>query len=290
MLVGEMYEHSSSPGAAFVLLVLGTGMNLGTLAWAASAFGIRTLARWSLGMLGLTLVLGYAINASCYLPGSEEGHTHIFDNFSRPSGPLDLARVAVLLTEAARPASLISLGGLAGLIVIGAILRVRNPSPVLPDQAETFETGTPETSAGVWNRPLPATWGVWTAILGLLGLSVAGAYIYYPSPSEMFEDIRIVRVDAYSAVQSGTQEAALGHVIRWERMIDRLPIGAVIRRGPLDARMRETTQEMRDRLELLRNALKLGRLEEARTLMRESQKAHDRCRLSYLGNEQHFGP
>jgi hypothetical protein len=24
--------------------------------------------------------------------------------------------------------------------------------------------------------------------------------------------------------------------------------------------------------------------------MRESQKAHDRCRLSYLGNEQHFGP
>jgi uncharacterized membrane protein YraQ (UPF0718 family) len=287
MLVGEMYEHSSSPGAAFVLLVLGAGMNLGLVTLLVRSFGVRVVATWMAGVVGLTLVLGYAINATCYLPGSEEGHTHIFDNFSSPFHGYPHGAAAFVLdriAEVANPASTIALGGLAALGLAGVVLRTPWGEAATRRLRETRESAATMQDAptSVWARPVPTRWLTAVAIVGLLGMAVAGAYVYFPSPDEVFEDMRIVRADALSAVTSVSGDDAGRYLAHWESLATKLPIGALIRRGSLNPEMRKESQELREELENLRRVVRQDRRsDEARLLAAAVQKTYDRCKLAY---------
>src|SRR6056297_1056628 len=44
--LGMMFQHANSPGAAFTLLILGTGMNLATPYWFARHYGWKSSAMW----------------------------------------------------------------------------------------------------------------------------------------------------------------------------------------------------------------------------------------------------
>ena len=180
MLVGEMYEHSSSPGGG----VRPAGARRRGSTWGRSSGschteGLRTLARWSLGVLGLTLALGYGINATCYLPGSEQGHTHIFDIFSRPSGPLEVARIRVtLLSESGRPPPRSSpCRRMAVLVLAGGIVRVWSPRVKRAAWGETVTMDAKEEVAGFWNRSSPTSWLTGSVLVVLVGLAIAGAYV-----------------------------------------------------------------------------------------------------------------
>ena len=54
--IGSMFQHANSVGAAFVLLTLGAGINLGLIAWACRNFGLARGLAW-LSML-VVVVLG----------------------------------------------------------------------------------------------------------------------------------------------------------------------------------------------------------------------------------------
>ena len=41
--LGMMFAHGNSPGAAFSLLILGTGVNFATLLWIARNYGVQVL-------------------------------------------------------------------------------------------------------------------------------------------------------------------------------------------------------------------------------------------------------
>jgi uncharacterized membrane protein YraQ (UPF0718 family) len=83
--VASMFQHGNSIGAAFVLLVLGTGVNLGLLAWVGRHYGLRPLLVWAGLLGGLAIAAGYLIDR----PLSPEGvqpadHTHAFDMYCNP--------------------------------------------------------------------------------------------------------------------------------------------------------------------------------------------------------------
>ena len=100
--LGIMFAHGNSPGAAFCLLLLGTGINLTTLLWIAQSYGWKPMIVWFTALFGIVLVCAYAIDRPLIPPGVEPaGHTHAFDIYTNPSPnevleEMRLARVEVL--------------------------------------------------------------------------------------------------------------------------------------------------------------------------------------------------
>ena len=93
------------------------------------------------------------------------------------------------------------------LVLAGGIVRVWSPRVERADRGETVTMDAKEEVAGFWNRSLPTSWLTGSVLVVLVGLAIAGAYVYFPSPEEMFADIRIVRADALSAVQTRARDA-----------------------------------------------------------------------------------
>ena len=90
--LGMMFQHANSPGAAFVLLVLGAGMNFGTIGWLGRHFGIRSVVTWFSCLLLIVVSIAYAINRPLIPPGVDpSAHTHAFDLYSNPIHHLDSA-------------------------------------------------------------------------------------------------------------------------------------------------------------------------------------------------------
>ena len=72
-------------GAAYTLLAVGAGINLGMIAWAWRTYG----AKETLGFLTVFAIvvtcIAYAIEAPLYSSGDiEKPHTHAFDIYSCP--------------------------------------------------------------------------------------------------------------------------------------------------------------------------------------------------------------
>ncbi len=69
--LGMMFAHANSPGAAFCLLILGTGVNLATLAWFGLNYGVRPTAAWFGSLVLLVVGIAYAINGPLIPVGVE---------------------------------------------------------------------------------------------------------------------------------------------------------------------------------------------------------------------------
>ena len=96
--IGSMFQHANSVGAAFVLLTLGAGINLGLIAWVFRNYGVRRGFIWMGILLSVVVAIAYAIENPLFPDEIEPpGHTHAFDIYCRPfsSGSPDLPAVAV---------------------------------------------------------------------------------------------------------------------------------------------------------------------------------------------------
>src|SRR6056297_3410644 len=126
--LGMMFQHANSPGAAFTLLILGTGMNLATPYWFGKHFGWKSSALWLSGLLGVVVSISYSINQPLVPPGVQPaGHTHAFDIYANPVSSLHYNLWAIAqetISKQADIASLIALTLLAGLVIVGLILRL----------------------------------------------------------------------------------------------------------------------------------------------------------------------
>ena len=87
--LGMMFQHANSPGAAFTLLILGTGMNLATPFWFGKHYGWKPSALWLAGLLLIVIGISYGINKPLVPPGVQPaGHTHAFDIYANPISSL----------------------------------------------------------------------------------------------------------------------------------------------------------------------------------------------------------
>lgn len=112
--LGMMFAHGNSPGAAFRLLLLGTGVNLATLCWIAWNNGWKPMAVWCTSLFGLVLACAYAVDRPLIPPGIEPaGHTHAFDIYTNPfqqNTSLSLSLVLESTTKSIGWAEFIGLG------------------------------------------------------------------------------------------------------------------------------------------------------------------------------------
>lgn len=282
MRLGLMFEHGNSVGAAFALFELGIGVNLGLIIWLAVLFGWKRVTLWFSLLVLVTMGLGYAAERPLYFANEEAGHTHAFDDWTSPFAGSGAGWEAVRgkLLQKVEVLEPIALSGLLVLALLGAGLATFDRG----GKVEAWLTTAPPIEEGprsVWKRDVPGPVLGLAVLLGVVVFSMVALYIYYPAPKEAFDEIVRVRTDAITAVRTGHKEEAIRQIQHWDLLTRKLQVGVFIRTGTMDAEVTKLTEDLRERLEELRDALLAGSLDEAREMLPQVEQAYRRCRDAY---------
>jgi uncharacterized protein len=287
MVLGLMFDHGNSVGAAFVLYELGIGINIGLIVWLAVVFGPgRTLA-W-LGMLtALAVILGYALEIPfARSPGAAIGHTHAFDGFSNPFpggalvGVREATEKVATRIEVLEP---VGLAGFLGLLLVGALLARFDKRGRLESWLTRGGEKPVRPEARFWERPIPGPALVAIAVVGLLCLSVVGVYQYYDAPSALIDEIVRVKADAIVAARTGDRAEAARYLERLDTLARRAEVGSYLRRRAVDPAARKRGEDFRLRIEVVRDAVR-----DERTPQAEIQKLIPPLDASYKGFRRAF--
>jgi len=284
MRIGLMFEHGNSVGAAFVLFELGVGLNVGLIIWVALGYGWRRSMMWLAGgVVGMTLAAGYAMEYPLYFPHEESSHTHAFDEWASPftSGMEgDPETVWKKLGEKIDILAPVSLGSLVLLWLVGFSLRAFDRG----EQVERWFTTAPpaDTVKSMWNMHVPAPVLGLVVLGGLVAFSIAALYIYYPDPNQAFTEITQVKTEALTDVRTGKKEGAIRHIAHWDLLTRKVQVGVFIRTGRMDEVGGDLTEDLRERLEEMRDALLADQPDAARKMIPIVEAAHRKCRDHFL--------
>ena len=260
--LGMMFQHANSPGAAFVLLVLGAGMNFGTIGWLGRQFGIKSVATWCGCLILIVGSIAYATNKPLIPPGVDPSdHTHAFDIYSNPVRSLDSATwdfAKEKVQENIGVAEQITLWVLGIGFALGMAFRVTsmtlespwNSSSPVDSNGETTGNEYGRFDRGVSDRVVGGT-----LLGGLVAVSIVMCYAYYPSTEECLKQIGFVRGEALPAARSGKVEHAMFWIPRLDEWSRRLEVGAFIRRGKVTPYQRMQGYLIRKKLETLEHEL-----------------------------------
>lgn len=301
--LGSMFQHGNSIGAAFALLALGAGMNLGLAAWMFRNYGFRRAVTWFALLVLVVIALSYGVQQPLQTTtAGAADHTHAFDVYCQPFHGSEANIASMVWLRIQRDAQLYELvgtGALAVLMAIGLVLRFADPngrteawleSRPAEDAGEvdSAEGQVPEPQAPPQNAPVgkydivvpPSVLGV-VSLVVIVAVSVACCYVYYPDQNEVFEELRIWHVEAISAAQEGDVEQA-EHLIAvsndWSR---KLEVGTYLREWALPDYHRAKGEVFRFKLELLRHAVEDGHDDEVAELKLEVSKAYLRLSQAY---------
>ena len=289
--LGMMFQHANSPGAAFVLLVLGTGVNVATVLWLGKSFGARSVGIWLSTLLLIVVGISYAINKPLFPPGVEPyGHTHAFDIYTNPVHNLDTVSWTFVREKLKKDTDIgeqFALATLGALLLIGIGFRLAGLDE---KKLERWGTGVSHESGrvGSFDRIVgPQVVGA-TMLCGLIALSIVMCYAFYPSPKESLEEIRVARAETLSAANSGNVEHAMFWIPIWDEWSRRLEVGALIRRGELRPYQRMQGYLIRKKLEALEHELAHEPLDQdaIRILVADLLKTNSRWVRSYRDPKQ----
>lgn len=259
--LGMMFQHANSPGAAFALLILGTGLNLAIPVWFAKQFGVKASFIWLLVLVLIVLGVAYAVNKPLIPQGVEPaGHTHAFDIYANPfvskSAP-NWESVTEAIKSNVDLASLVAAGLLGVLMVAGGIFASFNLSE------STIVAKQPSRPAGAKSVHQQQRFDVivspkivgMTMLLGLVAVSGVACYAYYPHPNECLKEISAARASCLGAAIRGESDEALYWLPVWEDWTRRLEVGAFLRRGEVRPYQRMQGYILRKKLESLEHEL-----------------------------------
>jgi uncharacterized protein len=255
--LGMMFTHGNSPGAAFCLLLLGTGINLGTLYWTATNYGFRSTLIWFTILLVVVVGIAYVINQPLIPPGVQPaGHTHAFDIYTNPfgsGGSVGFSQIREAIGKTVSSIEFYMGSAVLATMILGGLLT----RTVLRHQTDRFLAHVPDLSTLEWegiHRKVSAqTVGI-TLLAGLVALSIVGCYAYYPAPSEVLEEMRLARVDVLSGISSRNHEQVLHSIPdleRWSRMLE---VGYFLRNFELRPYQQMQAYLLRKKLEILEHA------------------------------------
>jgi uncharacterized membrane protein YraQ (UPF0718 family) len=283
MRLGLMFEHGNSVGAAFALFELGIGLNVGLIVWLMMLFGWRRILTWLAIITTATLALGYAAELPLYYAHEEAGHTHAFDEWTSPfpmGSPIGWQLVGEKLAQKVEVLEPVALCGLSLLIVLG--LAVGHCARRQKLEAWLTQAAPPAAGAApVWNRKVPGPVLGVVVLAGLVVFSMIALYIYYPAPQDAFTEITNVRAHAFVAVNTGRSDEAIRQIQHWDLLTRKLQVGVFIRTGRIKAEATQVTEDLRERLEDLRDALLAHDLSQAKALQPKVEEAYQRCRAAY---------
>jgi hypothetical protein len=283
--LGSMFQHANSVGAAFVLLTLGAGINLGLIAWVFRNYGPARGLSWIAILLAVVIALAYAVENPLYPSEIEPpGHTHAFDIYCRPNlgGSKDLPQmVFAKIKEDVQPFERVGLTVLALLVATGLALKGLDRRWRVEDWLERRRDpiDRPASRLDV-TVPGPVLGGI--ALAGLVALSLVGCYAYYPAPREVFEEMKILRGEVLTAALSGNQGHAKHFIPIWDDWTRRLQVGVFLREMSLTPYRRMKAKIFRDRLEFLKHAVEEGDKDEIREYVSLADQAYQRMRRAYV--------
>jgi len=297
MIVGLMFEHGNSIGAAYVLLVLGAGVNMGLFLWVWISFrdpgerllGVpfsRRTVVWFALVTGLTLALAYAIESPLYLSPRQENHTHAFDDFTaafaHSSGMHAFGEAWLKIKERTTAFEAVSLAGLGLLLVVGLALRRSGRDESL--EAWLCRRKPIEGAGSVWNMALsPRLLGIFS-LIGLAIFAVVGAYVYYPAPDSIFLEMDAQYANAMEATRNNRPEEALRALRRMDDLSRKLQVGVFLRNGgDVPAAASAAADSLRETMEEIHDGLAEDNLDESARHEKASElrEAYRRCRLAF---------
>lgn len=279
--LASMFQHGNSVGAAFALLTLGAGANLGLVVWTIRRYGLRRSAAWFALLVAVVVGLAYGVDKPLYPHGVEPaGHTHAFDIYCAPFQPgtsnaLSLAWQT--LYEKIAPHEIVALIAFGLLFAAGVGLVGWDRAGAVERWLERPTEKQPRADIIL---PAPVLGGV--ALFGLIGLSVLGCYVYYPPPGDILEEMRIINTEVASAATSQDWDTALYWIPIYDDWTRKLQVSMFLRGEKLTPYRRAKANVLRDKLELLEHEVEDREVEESRLLGMSVNRAFGRMRDAYL--------
>ncbi|MEM8945769.1 MAG: permease [Planctomycetota bacterium] len=290
MQVGGMFVHGNSVGAAYVLLSLGTGANLGLIAWAWKTYGLRRALSFVVSFTAVVMVIAYAVNDPLYSAGDvERPHTHAFDVYACPfhasAGGNLPAKAWKKLASDAQLYEVTSLAAVLCVFAFGIGLRYRDPEHrVEAALAKTVDTASAAPSSWL-DVTVPGPVLGATAIVGLIVVSVVGCFVYYPEPAETLEDMRYVKADALSYASSKDVEKAVKSIKRYDDLTRKLQVGYYLRSWEISEYQQAKAKLLRGRLEQLKDLLEAQEFDRVREASTAVSKAHRRVIKAFQASD-----
>lgn len=289
--LGMMFQHANSPGAAFILLVLGAGINLGIIGWMANQFGARSVLVWVVCLISIVTAIAYAVNRPLIPPGvSPSPHTHAFDIYTNPIHHLDSSSANFAVKKLQDKFGIVEQVGLAILslmLISGFFLRIcridEGKLATAPSSPDTSGQLTPEDANLRLDRIIGPNIVGATLIMGLVTLSGVMCYAFYPSREECLKEITFIRADALSGVTSGDYEHAKFWIPRWDEWSRRMEVGVYLRSGEITPYQRMQGFLLRQKLDLLEHELEHEHADpdELRELVKELVDTNSRWITAY---------
>lgn len=283
--LGMMFQHANSIGAAFVLLVLGAGMNLGLAFWMFRQYGARKSFVWFLLLMAVVLGLAYGIEKPLFPKDIEPAnHTHAFDTYCQPfsssqGGFLQLAQATgEKLDRDIQIYEWHSLKLLLLLAVSGVIFRIADRGGRI---TRWIESSSPADQPQKLDIVLPPSVIGLCCLAGLIILSGVGCYAYYPTAEEALEEMYIVRGEALSSARSGDLAQTEYWVDLYSDWSRKMEVGVYLRNWELSDYHRWKARLLREQLELLKHEVEDKETEEVRALILKISRTHQRMRYAF---------
>jgi uncharacterized protein len=279
MQLASMFQHGNSIGAGFCLLILGAGVNLGTLLWSRSAYGWSVTLGWLGSLLLIVVALGYGLNQPLAPRGVQAAdHTHAFDHYCRPfaaGSPDALQRAWRKWSEDLRPEE--SVGMLLAGVLLATALGLKRLDPGLRLEAWLLRAPAREAQKDIY---LP-DWVLTFLTLGaLVAASIFSCFLYYPPASQLLEDMQTVHAEIFTTATVRDREAARYWIPAQRDLLHKLGVGKLLRGEPLSRFQQMHVRVLLGKLELLDHELEeeppdADHIADAR---RDYNEAHQRFR------------
>lgn len=248
--IGGMFQHGNSIGAAFSLLILGAGTNIGLLLWFGMTYGAKRVAMFYLLLMVSTVGLAYAIDEPLYPKGVDPaGHSHAFDVYTNPFHSRGSNLYASAQTQAQDFWLKNEFGGtylMVGLMVVGlAFSLVRKLVDLEPWLVKEDER------SGL-NREVPGWVLGLTVVIGLITASVTGCYLYYPAPKDLLADMSMINTECVLSARLEDWEAAEKWIGYSDDLSRRLEVGVFLRQGKVAEFQGSKARVYREKLDVLK--------------------------------------
>lgn len=274
--VASMFQHGNSIGAAFTLLVMGTGVNLGLVIWSIRDLGARRTLSWVALLIFVVLCISYGINGPLHPKGVQAAdHTHAFDGYCNPF-PWGMNNSFTSATRLARDAMSVDglfasiCGGIMFLVGLG--LRRFDTN----GRAMAWLTTPPETKAKSKDIVLPDSVVAAVSLIGLVVLSVVGCYVYYPKTSEVRRELAALQADLNSAVAGKEWDTATFLIPQQKDWAHKMVVGRYLRGEEWNRYQAMRKKVFMSKLEMLMHACEDRDVEEALHWNREARIAFRR--------------
>lgn len=279
--IGGMFQHGNSIGAAFSLLILGAGANLGLLAWIGQAYGFRRLAVFYFLLTSTTVALAYLVSEPLYPEGiAPAGHTHAFDVYTHP---FDSSNAKIMANAVQRGQDFWSRNEFGGTFLLTALAAIGLTTRFWKNQK--IETWLMAESDSNLNSKLEIVVPEWALALvtvsGLVVASVAGCYLYYPAPKDLFRELSVVNTEAVLSGQNGQWEAADKWIRYGDDLSRRLEVGVYLRNGTVGEFQSAKAKVYREKLDDLKMIVDTKDQANARGVAMEVSKAYRRLHKSF---------